>query len=83
MLCGRQQRRTVPGSDRERRCVQGQPALLYLVPCTLGLTLILAKARGDLRAMWAAALSATKPSEVPAGGPSAAERGALLPQGSG
>eukprot|EP00928_Gymnodinium_smaydae_P026177 TRINITY_DN2062_c0_g1_i1.p1 TRINITY_DN2062_c0_g1~~TRINITY_DN2062_c0_g1_i1.p1 ORF type:complete len:531 (+),score=86.90 TRINITY_DN2062_c0_g1_i1:55-1647(+) len=31
---------------------KGQPALLYLVPCTLGLTIALARMRGDLRDMW-------------------------------
>jgi signal peptide peptidase-like 2B len=31
---------------------QGQPALLYLVPTTLGATAALAAARGDLRALW-------------------------------
>jgi len=30
----------------------GQPALLYLVPCTLGLTLALSSSRGDLGWMW-------------------------------
>lgn len=30
----------------------GQPALLYLVPCTLGTTVILGKVRGELRHMW-------------------------------
>jgi len=30
----------------------GQPALLYLVPCTLGTTLVLAKARGELQLLW-------------------------------
>jgi signal peptide peptidase-like protein 2B len=30
----------------------GQPALLYLVPCTLGVTVILAYKRGDLSHMW-------------------------------
>jgi len=34
-------------------CVeQGQPALLYLIPCTLGLVLALSYFRGDLAAMW-------------------------------
>ncbi|GAQ79878.1 Signal peptide peptidase [Klebsormidium nitens] len=31
---------------------QGQPALLYLVPCTLGTLLILAWYRGELAALW-------------------------------
>lgn len=30
----------------------GQPALLYLVPCTLGLVLVLAWRKGDLAEMW-------------------------------
>ncbi|KAG8089760.1 hypothetical protein GUJ93_ZPchr0011g28514 [Zizania palustris] len=30
----------------------GQPALLYLVPCTLGLILILGRLRGELHALW-------------------------------
>ncbi|XP_020598460.1 signal peptide peptidase-like 2 [Phalaenopsis equestris] len=30
----------------------GQPALLYLVPCTLGLTVILGRTRGELRLLW-------------------------------
>jgi len=29
-----------------------QPALLYLVPCTLGLIVMLAHQRGDLPKMW-------------------------------
>ena len=35
---------------------QGQPALLYLVPCTLGAVLALAAERGDLRDMWGCSL---------------------------
>ena len=31
---------------------QGQPALLYLVPCTLGTTWALAWLRGDCRVLW-------------------------------
>mmetsp|Transcript_35632 Transcript_35632/g.79248 ORF Transcript_35632/g.79248 Transcript_35632/m.79248 type:complete len:564 (-) Transcript_35632:687-2378(-) len=31
---------------------QGQPALLYLVPCTLGTVLLLGYLRGDLSLMW-------------------------------
>ena len=31
---------------------QGQPALLYLVPCCLGTVLVLAASRGSLKAMW-------------------------------
>lgn len=30
----------------------GQPALLYLVPCTLGLTLLLSLCRGELMLLW-------------------------------
>merc|ERR1719413_329971 len=30
----------------------GQPALLYLVPCTLGTTLVLATMRGELGLLW-------------------------------
>lgn len=33
---------------------EGQPALLYLVPCTLGIVLLLAAVRGELRALLAA-----------------------------
>ena len=50
---------------------EGQPALLYLVPATLGTVLALAAARGDLRRMWAA--------EPPGGGP-AGGRGAGGPE---
>ena len=32
--------------------VQGQPALLYLIPCTLGTVMLLSWCRGDLPAMW-------------------------------
>ena len=32
--------------------VQGQPALLYLVPCTVGSVLAVALARGDLPQVW-------------------------------
>eukprot|EP00899_Mesostigma_viride_P003852 jgi/Mesvir1/13468/Mv16527-RA.1 len=31
---------------------RGQPALLYIVPCTLGQVLLLAWVRGDFRSMW-------------------------------
>jgi len=31
----------------------GQPALLYLVPCTLGTTVVLASRRGELHLLWA------------------------------
>lgn len=34
---------------------QGQPALLYLVPCTLGVVLMLAHVRKDLPNMWTSA----------------------------
>lgn len=34
--------------------VRGQPALLYLVPCTLGLVVVVAACRGDLGDMWRA-----------------------------
>ncbi|RRT40782.1 hypothetical protein BHE74_00023420 [Ensete ventricosum] len=30
----------------------GQPALLYLVPCTLGLTVVLGGIRGELSNLW-------------------------------
>ncbi|XP_022150361.1 signal peptide peptidase-like 2 [Momordica charantia] len=30
----------------------GQPALLYLVPCTLGVTLVLGMIRGELKQLW-------------------------------
>lgn len=30
----------------------GQPALLYIVPCTLGVQILLASRRGELREMW-------------------------------
>lgn len=32
--------------------IQGQPALLYLIPCTLGLCMLLAWRRGEVRSMW-------------------------------
>ncbi|XP_057540930.1 signal peptide peptidase-like 3 [Amaranthus tricolor] len=31
---------------------RGQPALLYLVPCTLGVTILLGLFRGELKALW-------------------------------
>lgn len=41
------------GNEFVHGCVeQGQPALLYLIPCTLGLVLALSYFRGDLAAMW-------------------------------
>ncbi|URD90369.1 Signal peptide peptidase [Musa troglodytarum] len=30
----------------------GQPALLYLVPCTLGLAVVLGGIRGEIRDLW-------------------------------
>lgn len=30
----------------------GQPALMYLVPCTLGLLVALSAVRGDLKDLW-------------------------------
>ncbi|KAI9920595.1 hypothetical protein PsorP6_001917 [Peronosclerospora sorghi] len=42
--------------ERGCRCLlYGQPALLYLVPTTLGALLVLSKCRGDLDAMWTGA----------------------------
>jgi hypothetical protein len=35
--------------------VQGQPALMYIVPATLSCFIGLAAARGDLRAIWSSA----------------------------
>lgn len=32
--------------------MQGQPALLYLIPCTMGLCMALAWVRGELHGMW-------------------------------
>ena len=32
--------------------VRGQPALLYLVPCTLGPLLLLGRIQGDFKALW-------------------------------
>ena len=82
---------SAPGSEASSRhlascthsnptIAQGQPALLYLVPCTLGVSLALAHARGDLRAMWAGSASDPKAADPvgPAEGPAAAERGTLL-----
>ncbi|XP_078434233.1 signal peptide peptidase-like 2 [Wolffia australiana] len=43
----------------------GQPALLYLVPCTLGVIVVLSAVRGELKDMW---LYEKKPSNsIPAG----------------
>jgi len=42
--------------------VQGQPALLYLVPCTLGPTCLRARSRGELFSLWSgAAIEAPSP----------------------
>ena len=38
----------------------GQPALLYLVPCTLGTVWLLACARGEAAALWTCDLEADK-----------------------
>ncbi|OMP03823.1 hypothetical protein COLO4_10186 [Corchorus olitorius] len=44
----------------------GQPALLYLVPCTLGVTVVLGLVRGELKGLWnyspESSSSATNPS---------------------
>ena len=45
----------------------GQPALLYLVPCTLGVTVILGCIRGELKILWnyhADSCSSREPSQV-------------------
>ncbi|QHO09660.1 Signal peptide peptidase-like [Arachis hypogaea] len=45
----------------------GQPALLYLVPCTLGVTIVLGYVRGELRGLWNYGTdlsSSLEPSEV-------------------
>ncbi|XP_027363291.1 signal peptide peptidase-like 3 [Abrus precatorius] len=45
----------------------GQPALLYLVPCTLGVTVVLGSIRGELSSLWnydADSSSSKEPSEV-------------------
>ena len=39
------------GSQR-RACTQGQPALLYLIPCTLGTLWVLAWHRGESALLW-------------------------------
>ncbi|CAI9778235.1 unnamed protein product [Fraxinus pennsylvanica] len=39
----------------------GQPALLYLVPCTLGLCIILGLVRGELKQLWSYGIESTKP----------------------
>nr|DAD37157.1 TPA_asm: hypothetical protein HUJ06_007798 [Nelumbo nucifera] len=43
----------------------GQPALLYLVPCTLGLTVVLGMLRGELKSLWSYGTD-----ESPTSGPS-------------
>jgi hypothetical protein len=43
--------------------LQGQPALLYLIPCTLGTVMLLSWCRGDLPAMW----RGLDPPELPEG----------------
>ena len=54
---------------------------MYLVPCTLGVSLALAHVRGDLGAMWAGSAPDPRAADPlgPADGPAAAERGTLLP----
>ncbi|CAK9078353.1 unnamed protein product [Durusdinium trenchii] len=42
----------------------GQPALLYLVPCTLGTTVLLASCRGELSLLWDGKVS-RRPNEDP------------------
>ena len=44
-------------------CLQGQPALLYLIPCTLGTVMLLSWCRGDLPTMW----QGLDPLELPEG----------------
>ncbi|XP_022846416.1 signal peptide peptidase-like 3 [Olea europaea var. sylvestris] len=39
----------------------GQPALLYLVPCTLGLCIILGLVRGELKQLWSYGIESTQP----------------------
>lgn len=57
----------------------GQPALLYLVPSTLGTTLALAAARGELAALWDAELLQEPPAdERDASGPDEPEAEAHL-----
>ncbi|MQL68895.1 hypothetical protein Taro_001192 [Colocasia esculenta] len=43
----------------------GQPALLYLVPCTLGLVVVLSAVRGELKDLWNYGSKAS--SSLPAG----------------
>lgn len=45
----------------------GQPALLYLVPCTLGVTVILGCIRGEMKSLWncnADSSSSSEPTKV-------------------
>ncbi|KAJ8774335.1 hypothetical protein K2173_011584 [Erythroxylum novogranatense] len=42
----------------------GQPALLYLVPCTLGLCVILGLVRGELKDLWSYGLEVSSSSKV-------------------
>ncbi|GAB2263855.1 hypothetical protein Droror1_Dr00025989 [Drosera rotundifolia] len=44
---------------------QGQPALLYLVPCTLGTTVVLGLIRGELKDLWSCNGDSTTPSRPP------------------
>ncbi|KAL3507174.1 hypothetical protein ACH5RR_032556 [Cinchona calisaya] len=39
----------------------GQPALLYLVPCTLGLCVVLGLVRGELKELWSYDVDSTSP----------------------
>jgi signal peptide peptidase-like protein 2B len=41
----------------------GQPALLYLVPCTLGLIIILGWVRGELKDLWTYGADSAQPTE--------------------
>ncbi|KAL2485423.1 Signal peptide peptidase-like 3 [Abeliophyllum distichum] len=43
----------------------GQPALLYLVPCTLGLCIILGLVRGELKQLWSYGIESTQPTVPP------------------
>ncbi|XP_047319988.1 signal peptide peptidase-like 3 [Impatiens glandulifera] len=42
----------------------GQPALLYLVPCTLGTCVVLGLIRGELKALWSCGEEGSKPTET-------------------
>lgn len=50
-------------TDEAPCCLQGQPALLYLIPCTLGTVMLLSWCRGDLPTMW----QGLDPVELPEG----------------